>query len=122
MRKDAGSMGAGRLLAAVLLAPWAAVPALAEEPLAVTYGPAALTAEGDQDFRETIYLRVSDTVKDRLYLRVFDADTGGAHDLRYGTGWNTSVRYALVGGAGAASPPPAPTIGRNGRSAAPARR
>jgi PKD repeat protein len=96
------------LLAAAILG-WTTLAAAAEEPLSVVYGDAAPTGEGDPDFRATIYLRVPDTTTGRLYLRVFDPDTGGAHDLLYGAGWNTTMRYVLVGGAGAEAmaPPPA---------------
>jgi hypothetical protein len=37
---------------------------------------------------------------DDLYIRIFDADTGGTIDEQFG-GWNTTVRYTLLGGPGA---------------------
>ena len=83
----------------------------AVEPLSVVYGPAAATAEGDDDYREVLFLSVPDTVTERLYLRVYDADTGGTHDTRYGASWNTGVRYSIYGGAGAAAVPPVPSTG-----------
>lgn len=94
-------IGIGSVLLAALLA---AAPAAAEEPLSVAYGRGARTAEGDVEFRESVYLRVPAATTDRLYLRVFDADVGGARDTRYGAGWNTRMRYTLYGGAGAARP------------------
>ena len=97
------------LLAATLIG--AAGQATADEPLSVVYGPAAKTTEGDHDHREVIYLSVPDNVTERLYLRVYDADTGGAHDTRYGSGWDTEIRYVLHGGAGAAGPRSAPAAG-----------
>ena len=69
----------------------------------MTYGPKASTGEGDPDYREVIFLSVPDSVKDRLYVRVFDADTGGDHDLIRGGGEDTEVRYRLFGGDGAYS-------------------
>ena len=69
----------------------------------MTYGPKASTAEGDPDYREVIFLSVPDSVKDRLYLRVFDPDTGGDHDLVYGATDDTETRYRLFGGEGAYS-------------------
>ena len=42
-------------------------------------------------------------LEDRLYLRVFDPDTGGDHDLVYGGSEDTETRYALFGGEGALS-------------------
>ena len=122
MHRDAGRTAAARLLLLAGLLGWAAAPAGAEEPLSVTYGPAALSAEGDQDYRELIYLSVPDTTTGRLYLRVFDADVGGAHDTLYGAGWDGEVRYALFGGKGAAEPPAAPRTekpARRGAAAAP---
>ena len=61
---------------------WSAAAQAQETPLSVTYGPKASTGEGDPDYREVIFLSVPDSVKDRLYVRVFDPDTGGEHDLR----------------------------------------
>ncbi len=72
-------------------------------PLSVIYGPAASTAEGDDDYRELIFLSVPADLEDRLYLRIFDPDTGGDHDLAYGGSEDTETRYALIGGAGALS-------------------
>src|SRR5690348_7843331 len=108
MRSESSRSGAARLaLAAALLgcAAAGAPAARAEEPLSVTYGPQASTGEGDPDFRETVYLEVPANTEGRLYLRVFDADTGGAHDLAYGSDWDTTVRYTVYGGRGAATVP-----------------
>ncbi len=82
--------------------------ARAEEPLSITYGPKARTSEGDPDFRDTIYLAVPDTTKDRLYIRVFDPDTGGAYDLQHGAAFDTRMSFTLFGGPGAGAPPAAP--------------
>jgi PKD repeat protein len=82
----------------------AAAPLQAQEiPLSVTYGPAASTAEGDDDYRELIFFSVPADLQDRLYLRIFDPDTGGDHDLIYGEAEDTETRYALFGGNGALS-------------------
>ena len=79
-----------------------ASPVLGQEvPLSVVYGPAASTSEGDNDYRELLFLSVPADIQDRLYLRVFDPDTGGDHDLAYGGAEDTETRYALFGGAGA---------------------
>ncbi len=84
----------------------AATPALAQEklsdrPLSVTYGPAALPSEGDDDHREEIVISVPDGMTEPLYLRVFDPDVGGAHDLIYGKP-DTEARYRLFGAPGGA--------------------
>jgi large repetitive protein len=80
---------------------WSATAEAQEAPLVVTYGPKASTAEGDPDFREVIFLSVPDGLEDRLYLRVFDPDTGGEHDLVYNAADDTQVRFTLFGGEGA---------------------
>jgi PKD repeat protein len=99
-----GDLAAGSAACLVLHLAGGAVPALAQEvPLSVTYGPAAATAEGDHDFREVIFFSVPANLEDRLYLRIFDPDVGGDHDLAYGGSEDTEVRYALAGGEGALS-------------------
>ena len=82
---------------------WSGLAAAQETPLSVTYGPKASTGEGDPDYREVIFLSVPDSVQDRLYLRVFDPDTGGDHDLIYGGAEDTETRFRLFGGEGAYS-------------------
>ena len=70
----------------------------------ITYGPEALTREGDDDFRQIIYISVPENVTDTLYLRLYDADCGGANDSRYGE-WDTEMHYKLFGGTGAFTQP-----------------
>jgi PKD repeat protein len=88
---------------ALVVLGWSCLAQAQETPLSVTYGPKASTAEGDPDYREVIFLSVPDSIKDRLYVRVFDPDTGGERDLIYGPGPNTETRYRLFGGKGAYS-------------------
>jgi hypothetical protein len=77
-------------------------PVLGQEvPLSVVYGPAASTIEGDDDYRELLFFSVAADLQERLYLRVFDPDTGGDHDLAYGGSEDTETRYAVFGGPGA---------------------
>jgi PKD repeat protein len=71
-------------------------------PLLVTYGSQASTAEGDHDYREVIFLRVPDAIEEPLYLRIFDPEVGGEHDLIYGSKPDTRSRFSLYGGSGAA--------------------
>jgi len=98
-------MGIGQALIGLVvggaLALAGAPAALAQQPLSVTYGLDAPSAEGDPDFREVIFLSVPETLGERLYLRVFDPDTGGEHDMMYGGAEDTETRFALFGGAGA---------------------
>lgn len=46
----------------------------------ITFGPAALPDEGDDDHIQIIFFEVPDTAPDDLYIHIFDADTGGEHD------------------------------------------
>lgn len=49
--------------ALAVAAMFGATAAVAQEaPVSVTYGPSASTAEGDPDYRETIFLSVPDSV------------------------------------------------------------
>ncbi len=69
---------------------------LAERPLSVTYGPKALPQEGDDDHQEVILLSVPRDMSERLYVRVFDPDLGGDHDLVYGKP-DTETRFMVYG-------------------------
>jgi hypothetical protein len=82
---------------------WSATALAQETPLSVTYGPKASTGEGDPDYREVMFLSVPDSDKGPLYVRVFDPDTGGDHDLIYGGAEDTETRFRLFGGEGAYS-------------------
>lgn len=72
-----------------------------EEPLSIVYGPSAGTKEGDHDHRKVIFFAIPADLTDRLYLRVFDPDIGGDHDLIYGDSEDTETTYTLFGGQGA---------------------
>ena len=67
-----------------------------ERPLSVVYGPKALAQEGDDDHREEILLSVPAGTSDKLYVRVFDPDLGGDHDLVYGKP-DTEARFMVYG-------------------------
>jgi len=70
-------------------------------PLLITFGDGAGTREGDHDHRQLVRFSVPLGYAGRLYVRVFDADTGGSHDEALG-GYNTRMLYALYGGGGSA--------------------
>jgi PKD repeat protein len=91
----------GGLLLSTL--PWASAGAQTQ-PLQVIYGPEASTEEGDYDYREVIFLRLPADATERFYLRVFDPDIGGAHDLIY-VSEDTQTRFRLFGGEGAYTAP-----------------
>ena len=91
------------VMAAVSVCPQAASAQTArpfDAPLMVTYGAAAPTREGDPTHTQIIYLAVPADLKERVYVRLFDPDTGGEHDLIY-TRPDTVTRFALYGGDGA---------------------
>ncbi|ADZ71986.1 PKD domain-containing protein [Polymorphum gilvum] len=69
-------------------------------PLLVTYGKDAPSREGDPTNRQVIYLSLPAETNERVYVRLFDPETGGDHDLVYGKA-DTVTRFALFGGTGA---------------------
>lgn len=70
--------------------------------LLVTYGPTAPTREGDDDFKQIIFFKVPQNIKDSLYLRIFDADNGGLVDSPFDK-FDTETRFSFYGGSGAFS-------------------
>ena len=93
-----GSWFLSSVLIALLLSVSAgeAQESAAERPLSVAYGPKALAQEGDDDHREEILLSVPAGTSDKLYVRVFDPDLGGDHDLVYGKP-DTEARFMVYG-------------------------
>jgi len=69
-----------------------------ENAFLITYGKDAGTEEGDDDFMQVIFFRIPDTFTQKLYIRIFDADCGGANDACYHGKWNTKTRFQLFGG------------------------
>ncbi len=103
------ALGLAALVALAMSQPTSLASAQAfDEPLLMVYGADAATAEGDFDHRAAIYISVPADLSDHLFLRVFDADTSGDHDLLYGPGPDSRVRYRLLGGEGAAAVRAAP--------------
>ena len=68
-------------------------------PYLITFGKNSSTSWGDDDFSQTFFLTVPSTQRDPIYIRVFDPDTGGALDEPK-TGFNTSCKFSILGGAG----------------------
>lgn len=68
-----------------------------------TFGSAASPTEGDDDHVQIIFFEVPNGPDDLLYIRIFDADTGGAHDETGPDGayGDTAMTYTLRGGGGA---------------------
>lgn len=71
-----------------------------------TFGSNASPLEGDNDHVQIIFFEVPDTAPDDLYVRIFDADTGGAYDEE-AIPFNTQMTYTLRGYSGAYSNPAA---------------
>ncbi len=75
-------------------------PAAGQEHIfLITYGADSKSIEGDNDYQQEIVIRVPETVRDRLYLRIFDADVGGAWDAEFGfgKGFDSQTQFELYG-------------------------
>lgn len=65
----------------------------------VTYGNQAAIGEGDDDFRQIFFFKIPSDEKKNLFLKIFDAECGGANDNSYGA-YDTKIRYSFYGGTG----------------------
>lgn len=75
-----------------------------------TFGPAASLSEGDDDFVQIVFFEVPQGAVNPVYIRIFDADTGGLNDEPGLTPLGETVMtYTLRGGAGAYTEPDART-------------
>jgi PKD repeat protein len=66
----------------------------------ITYGPAAPPAEGDDDYRQILFIRIAPEVSGPIHLRVYDPDVGGTYDA-LSAGADTRTRFRFYGGPGA---------------------
>lgn len=73
----------------------------------MTYGPKAHISSGDDDQQQIIFFSVPTSLRDTLYVRLYDPDCGGARDERIGD-WDSETRFRLYGGIGAFSSPTLP--------------
>ncbi|GAA6201889.1 PKD domain-containing protein [Aquicoccus sp. SU-CL01552] len=92
------------LLGLVMLADAGGVQAQAappEEGLLVVYGRRAASREGDVDHREQIFFSLPADLRDRVYLRLYDPETGGTGDFTYGGSADSETTFRLFGGEGA---------------------
>jgi len=72
-----------------------------ETSFVATFGTAITTTQyGDNDSVQVIFLEISDTIADTLYVRIFDPDVGGSHDEQHPTPgvWDTATTFSLYGG------------------------
>jgi len=75
-----------------------------------THGSAAPGDEGDDDHVQVIFFEVPDGTPGDLYVRIFDADTGGGGitetvDAPRTIPYDTTIAYTLFGGGGAYTDP-----------------
>lgn len=66
-------------------------------PYLVTFGQNSDHSWGDDDFSQTVFFSIPKTYTEPFYIRIFDADVGGALDEVNG-GWNTKIKYSVYGG------------------------
>jgi len=83
----------------------AQVPSEAEDLMA-TFGNMSEQCCGDDDFSQTIFLAIPSEGPGNFYIRLFDPDCGGAHDLASGL-WETNTVFEMYGGKGCLSEPDA---------------
>lgn len=79
----------------------AAQPATVSDGLLVVYGPQAPAREGDVDRREQVFFSIPTTLKDRVYVRIFDPEIGGDNDFTYGGAGDSETTFRVFGGTGA---------------------
>ncbi len=90
------------------------VPAVDENiPNLVTFGKKGDKAWGDNDFCQIIYFSIPKDHSEPIYIRVYDADTGGDIDEQKGE-WDTRMKYSIYGGEGACSEEDARRINLDG--------
>lgn len=76
------------------------------DDLLATFGNMSELCCGDDDFSQTIFIAVPTNSPEKFYIRLFDPDCGGEHDLASGL-WETNTVFAMYGGEGCISEPDA---------------
>lgn len=75
-------------------------PAVDENiPFLITFGGDASTSWGDDDFCQIFFCLVPSSQTEPVYIRVFDPDTGGAHDEVNGV-FNSITNFSIYAGKG----------------------
>lgn len=72
-----------------------------------TFGSDADPEWGDDDHVNIVFFLVPEEYKRPFYIRIFDPDCGGKHDLKTQEPWDTKTRFSVIGGQGAHSNPDA---------------
>ncbi len=75
----------------------------------MTFGKECPTEWGDDDFSQTFFFIIPKAFTHPVYIRVYDPEVGGNHDVLNGQ-FNTKMKYQLYGGPGAYSNPDARNI------------
>ncbi len=75
----------------------------------VTFGKNSTKSWGDDDNVQIFFFVIPKTFTEPVYIRVYDPDTGGAHD-ESNRSFDTQTRFSLYGGRGAHSHPDARRI------------
>lgn len=78
-----------------------------------TFGNKAPATWGDDDYVQTYFVAVPLEYKQPFYIRIFDANCGGAHDQINGV-YNTKTKFTIYGGNGAYSNEDARSINPTG--------
>ena len=68
-------------------------------PYLVTFGGNSDKSWGDDDFCQIFFAKVPESVKEPIYIRVYDPDTGGELDEQKGE-FDTGVKFSIYGGPG----------------------
>lgn len=91
----------------ILIVSGQSVPASEENiPFLITFGAQSETAWGDDDFSQSFFFIIPESWKKPFFIRVYDPETGGAHDEIRGTP-DTKTTFTVYGGAGTISDPDA---------------
>jgi hypothetical protein len=64
-------------------------------------------AQGDDDQVQVLFIEVPEETAEPLYLRLYDPDCGGTHDIQNGKAWDTPFTFTVYGGPGAYTNPDA---------------
>lgn len=76
------------------------VPAPEENiPFLVTFGNAAKTSFGDDDFCQVFFFTIPEDNKKPIYIRIFDPENGGENDERMGR-FDSKTKFSVYGGKG----------------------
>ena len=98
------------LIIALINAQGQPVPSPEENiPWIITFGNKAHPSWGDPDYSQVFFFVVPQSYSGAVYIRVFDADTGGLHDELNGS-FDTRCTYSVYGGMDAYTHPEAQKI------------